>query len=145
MHKCYFWRKNTCWNLIQDFIGYHQPENLILAWDFNITLSSKENNAGYIVRDPLCKLIEDIIMDWDLEDIKPSNCQYTRSNRRIGPGHIAAILDRVLVQHSLLSLGYNANSSILPFISSYHKPILLNFSKDNNLGPIPFPFTQNWI
>lgn len=38
-----------------------------------------------------------------------------------------------------------ATSKILPNLTSDHKPILLNLSRDGNLGPIPFHFSPLWI
>jgi hypothetical protein len=83
--------------------------------------------------------------DWDLEDIKPTKGKYTWTNKRIGPGHIVARLDRFLVQRSFLLLGFTPTSSILPHSVSDHKPILLEFSCDMNLGPIPFRFSPLWF
>ena len=54
-----------------------QPENLIIARKLNITVSEKEKKRGSIVRDPLHESVEDIIRDWDLEDIKPSHSMFT--------------------------------------------------------------------
>jgi hypothetical protein len=50
-----------------------------------------------------------------------------------------------LVQSSFLLLDLNAVSKILPFNASDHKPILLEFTKDSSLGPIPFRFSPSWI
>jgi exonuclease III len=47
--------KRDCWKLIQDFLHLHHPENLILAGDLNLTLSSQEKKGGTPVRDPLRK------------------------------------------------------------------------------------------
>ena len=85
------------------------------------------------------------MLGWDLEDIKPSLGKFTWTNKRIGPGHIAAHLDRFLVQSSFLTFGLMASSKILPNYTSDHKPILLELSLDKNLGPIPFRFSSLWI
>ena len=77
-------------------------------------------------------------------DVKPSSRKYTWNNKRIGPGHIAARLDRFLVEDSFLLLGLNLSSKILPFGGSDHKPILLELVPDLNLGPIPFRFKPLW-
>ena len=49
----------------------HNLENIILAGDLNLTLDVSEKKGGSIVRDPKRECVEDIILDWDLEDIKP--------------------------------------------------------------------------
>jgi hypothetical protein len=83
--------------------------------------------------------------EWDLEDVKPTKGRYTWSNKRVGPGHIAARLDRFLVQSSFLLLGLNTTSAILPHSVSDHKPILLEILSDKAQGPIPFRFSPAWI
>ena len=89
--------------------------------------------------------MEDIILDWDLEDIKSTRGKYTWSNKHLGPGHIAALLDKFLIQSSFLTFGLSTSSKILPNYVSNHKPILLELYLDKNLGPIPFRFSPLWI
>ena len=81
------------------------------------------------------------MMDWELEDIPLDKGKFTWSNKRIGPGHIAARLDRFLIQSSFLTLGLMATSRILPHYTSDHKPISLSLSHGEKLGPIPFRFS----
>jgi hypothetical protein len=97
------------------------------------------------VRDPAREWVEDIMSDWELEDAKPTRGKYTWSNKRVGPGHIAARLDRFLVQSSFMLLGLTLSTTILPHSVSDHKPILLEISQDRNLGPIPFRFSPAWL
>ena len=137
--------KLLCWNSLNDHMASSQLDNFVIAGDLNITLSAEEKKGGIIVRDPAREWLEDIISDWDLEDIKPSKGKYTWNNKRLGPGHIAARLDRFLVQQSIHVLGFDLSSSILPFSASDHKPIALSLSKDQDLGPIPFRFNPAWI
>jgi hypothetical protein len=116
-----------------------------LGGDLNLTLALEEKKGGSIVRDPAREWVEDIMLDWDLEDIKPSIGKFIWENKRVGPGHIAARRDRFLVQSSFLLLGLIFSSKILPHSVSDHKPILLELSQDKNLGPIPFRFSLAWI
>lgn len=85
------------------------------------------------------------MQDWDLLDIKPLKGKYTWSNKRMGPSHIAARLDRFLVQSFYLLLGLEARMLILPCSISDHKPIRLELSAHINFGPIPFRFNPLWI
>ena len=81
-----------------------------------------------MVKDPAIEWVEDIMLDWGLEDIKPSKGKYIWYNKRFGPRHIATCLDRFLVQNSFLDFGLKATSKILPHYVSDHKPILLDLS-----------------
>eukprot|EP00253_Pinus_taeda_P005952 PITA_05952 len=137
--------KKLCWNSIQSFLLLYNLENIIIAGDLNVTLATDEKKGGSPVRDPARERVEDIMLDWDLEDIKPTIGKFTWSNKRLGPNHIATRLDRFLVQSSFLSCGLSASSKILPNCTSDHKPISLELSLDRNLGPIPFIFSPMWI
>ena len=133
-----------CWNLIRDersnLLG-----NVIIAGDLNVILNQEEKRGGTVVRDPIREYVDELIMDWGVSDIIPAKEKFTWSNKRLGPGHIAARLDRFLVQGSFLLLGLNASSKILAFGGSDHKPILLELRKYQNLNPIPFRFNPLWI
>jgi len=120
-------------------------ENIIIAGDLNLTLHSSEKRGGCIVRDPAREWAEDILQEWDMLDIKPSSCKYSWSNKRLGPGHIAARLDRFFIQSSFLLLGLEPRMHILPNNISDHKPIKLELLAHLDLGPIPFRFSPLWI
>ena len=82
-------------------------------------------------------------MLWGLSDIKPKNGTFTWSNKRIGPGHIAARLDRFSVStHFLRSY---LESKLLCSTISDHNPICLFFPPLENLGPLPFHFNHLWL
>ena len=55
-----------------------------------MTLSSTEKKGSSLVRDPAREWVEDLMIDWDLEDVKPEWGKYTWSNKWVGLGHIAA-------------------------------------------------------
>ena len=111
----------------------------------NVALSLSKKKGGSPVRDPAREWVEDIILGWDLEDIKPSKGNFTWTNKRVGPGHIAAHLDRFLVHSSFLTLGLFANSEILQACTSNHKPISLSLTPGEKLGPNPFRFSPLWV
>ena len=94
--------KRECWDSIRHLSESENLENIIVAGDLNLTLRMEEKRGGTIVRDPAREWVEDLMQDWDLLDIPPDNGKYTWTNKRIGPGHIAARLDRCLVQSSFL-------------------------------------------
>eukprot|EP00253_Pinus_taeda_P009752 PITA_09752 len=119
-------------------------ENTIIARDLNLILHSSEKRGGNIVRDPAREWVEDILQDWDMLDIKPSSGKYSWSNKRMGPGHIAARLDRFFIQSSFLLLGLEPRMYILPNSISDNKPIKLELIAHLDLGPIPFRFSPLW-
>jgi len=71
--------------------------NIVIAGDLNIVLDPKEKRGGNNSRDPLLPLVEDIIQQWHLLDLKPKKGRYTWTNNRTGATHISTRLDRFLV------------------------------------------------
>ena len=88
--------KKNCWNLLHEERSNLQG-NVILVGDLNIILSQDEKREGSLIREPIREMVDDIILDWNLMDVKPSSGKYRWNNKRIGPGHIAARLDRFLI------------------------------------------------
>eukprot|EP00253_Pinus_taeda_P018092 PITA_18092 len=115
--------KKACWESIRNQAVLINLENTIIVGDLNLTLLSADKRGGSIVRDLAWEWVEDLMQDWDLLDINPISGNYTCSNKRISPGHIAARLDRFLLQSSFLLLGLEARVHILPCSTSDHKPI----------------------
>jgi exonuclease III len=107
--------KKECWDSIRHLLELEKLKNIIVAGDLNLTLRMEEKRGGTIIRDPASEWVEDLMHDWDLLDIPPENGKYTWSNKRLGPGHIAARLDRCLVHSSFLLLGLESRLHILPF------------------------------
>ena len=119
--------------------------NVILARVLNVILNKAEKRGGSTVIDPIREQVDDIILEWGLSDVIPYKGKYTWNNKRLGLGHIAARLDRFLVQDSFLLLGMNPSSKILVFGGSDHKHVMLEMRKDLNIGPIPFRFSPMWV
>ena len=119
-------------------------ENIILASDLNVILNQVDKRGGYLVRDPIREHVDDLILDWELNDVIPSKGKFTWTNKRLELGHISARLDRFLIQDSFLLLGVNITSKITPFEGSDHNPITLEITIEHNLGPIPFRFSPLW-
>eukprot|EP00253_Pinus_taeda_P010309 PITA_10309 len=134
---------NTHWNLLKlqhleskeiiSLVNVYAPNNAgekKICWDSIKNLADLEN-------------LESIIIVEDLNLTLLS--KYTWSNKRVGPRHIAARLDRFLVQGSFLLLGLEVRSHILHSSISDHKPISLELLTPKDLGPIPFRFSSLWI
>lgn len=137
--------KKYCWDSIKGLADIENLENVIIVGDLNLTLHASEKREGSIVRDSAREWAEDLMQDWYLLDIKPVSGTFTWSNKRVGPGHIAARLDRFPVQISFLLLGLEARMCILQTSASDHKPISLEFIPSKDLGAIPFRFSSLWI
>jgi len=71
--------------------------------------------------------MDGLISVMDLIDVPPVKGKFTWKNRRVGPGHIVARLDRFLISVSFLSLPASFSSKIIPWASSDHLPISLSF------------------
>jgi hypothetical protein len=89
--------------------------------------------------------MDDLISDLDLFYVPPTKGMYTWNNKRAGPGHIAARLDRFLIRSFFLALLDKSYSLILPWEGSDHRPIYLIFEPQKNWGPIPFKFNPLWM
>lgn len=88
--------------------------------------------------------MEDLLSTYDLMDIRPIAGLFTWSNKRQGPGHIAARLDRFLISSSILEESFVPSSRILPWSGSEHRPITLGLSPPSPFGPILFRFNPCW-
>ena len=104
-----------------------------------------EKRGGTIIRDPFGEKLEDLMAELDLLDPTPKNGKYTWNNKRTGPCHIAARLDRFLVSTSFLQKDLFPSSFIISSATSDHKPITLLLTPPTNLGPIPFRFNSLWL
>jgi endonuclease/exonuclease/phosphatase family metal-dependent hydrolase len=110
----------------------------IIGGDFNTHLNSGEKKGGSKIRDPFSENLIDLISDWDLQDVKSSKGKYTWNNRCSGLCHIAARLDRFLINNNFLLSPQEISSHILPSVVSDHKPISLNFNNPE-LWPSSLP------
>eukprot|EP00253_Pinus_taeda_P008759 PITA_08759 len=136
--------KRDCWKSLAEFLEQETPNNIILAGDPNIVLKAKEKRGGFDSKDPMVGVVEELAQLWDLQDFNPIQGLFTWSNNRIGKDHISARLDRFLVQ-SLFMNKKIITTRILPKLSSDHKPIQLCLEDEEDLGPIPFCFSPQWI
>jgi len=136
--------KKECWGSISDTIEAYNPSNIVLAGDMNMVLNSNEKKGGFYGNDTQRNQIMEIIRQNDLIDIKPKKGKYTWSNKRVGTNHIAARLDRFLIQGNILSEVKLIHSSLLPNLTSDHKPIMLTLEDEEDLSPIPFRFNPLW-
>ena len=69
--------KKDCWDSIRNLTEMENLENTIIVGDLNLTLLLSEKRGCNIIRDTTREWVEDLMQDWDLLDIKPSNGKYT--------------------------------------------------------------------
>ena len=136
--------KQICWKSISEFLEVNSPVNLVLAGDLNISLSPNEKKGGQRDRDFMLGFVEEIISNWDLNDLKPKSGRFTWSNHRAGVANISARLDRFLVSSSLIEGQSLVSTKILLKLTSDHHPISLVFEREEELGPIPFRYSPLW-
>ena len=136
-------QKDHFWDSLEEQIDGKKILPCYIAGDFNVTISPEERRGGTKVMDPYGERLEDLISLWNLTDIVPKNGTFTWSNKRMGPGHIAARLDRFLVSTHLLR-SYPETKLLCSSVSD-HKPICLFFPPVENLGPLPFKFNRIWL
>ena len=72
-------------------------ENIIIAADINVILKQSEKRGGSLVKDPIREQVDELIFYWDLTDIVSSEGNFTLTNKRYDPEHIASRLDKLLV------------------------------------------------
>ena len=69
----------------------------MMVGELNITMDPKEKKGGVYERDPMLKIVENLILFWELVDFQPKKGRYTKTNNRIEATNISARLDRFLV------------------------------------------------
>ena len=90
-------------------------------------------------------IVENLIHERKLIDLKPKQGRYTWSNKRVGSSCISTRLDRFLVHSPLFDVNLIISTKNLPKLSSDHHPISLQIEKEVDLGPIPFRFSPLYI
>jgi hypothetical protein len=140
-----YWEKAEHWESLLKIGEVRFTHNCIITGDFNTNMHQREKIGGSIVRDSSKENMEDLLSSLDLIDVPPSEGKFTWNNRRAGPRHIVARLDRFLIHTSFMSLPEFFSSCIIPWESSDKLPTSLSFSKVDTLGPIPFRFNLLWI
>ena len=93
-----------------------------------------KKKGGQRGRDFMLGFVEEIILNWDLNDLKPKSGRFTWSNHRAGAAKISAILDRFLVSSSLIDGKSLVSTKILPKLTSYHHPISLLIEREEEWG-----------
>ena len=113
-------KKKYCWKSLQDLKHTDYGTNCILGGDFNTVLKQDEKREGAVVREIHQEDFEDLLMQLNLFDVKPSKFKYTWNNKRAGLGHIEGRLDIFLASDLLLSSLVSISLEIWPWCGSDH-------------------------
>ena len=57
--------------MLDAFLAPHSFSNIIVAGDLNIILNDKEKYGGVYGRDPMLRVVDNLILTWELIDFKP--------------------------------------------------------------------------
>jgi hypothetical protein len=136
--------KIICWRSLLNLQESNTTTSLIFTREFNTTMHASDKWDGNIVRDSTREYMEDLMLGLDLLDIKHVSGCFTWSNKIQGPRHIAARMDRFLISGSP-SRGLLPSLVLNPSLGRLnHRPISLELSNYEPLGPIPFRFNPRW-
>ena len=72
-----YFEKQDYWRTLFDFLESCSPANIIIAGDLNIVLALNEKKGGLCGKDFMQDIVENLIHDWKLIDLKPKQGRYT--------------------------------------------------------------------
>ena len=78
-------------------------------------------------------MVEELIKDWNLIDLKPKQGRDMWSNNRLGATCISSKLNQFLVHCSLIDGKTIISTKILPKLTSDHHPISLQIENEEEL------------
>lgn len=117
----------------------------IMGADYNMITGIEENQVGRARLELEDAHFKDFIKNNSLIDMQFFNSMHTWSNRRIGRKQIASKLDIFLISDNAVHLGGDLSASILPYSSSDHWPISLQWQRPGNVTKRPFHFEAFWL
>jgi hypothetical protein len=136
--------RRAFWDLVADS-GLLSLDNLILAGDLNITLSSDEVWGGSNSPGSLADYYKLLLQSKNLVDLRPDKVVPTWRNGRLGAHAIAKRLDRCIISEGLLSSSGLYRSWVeYPFISD-HAPIILQLEILPKYRAYPFKLNPLWL
>jgi exonuclease III len=132
------------WTKLSDS-GLLAKPNLILAGDFNLTLSSVDTWGSHSSLDVVALHFSVIFQLHNLIDLLPAEMAPTWRNGRSVSTCISKRLDHFLISDSLLQQADRYWTWVAyPFISD-HAPIVLQLDSYSHHSPYPFKFNPIWL
>lgn len=136
--------KEQCWASLKESLQENQAGKVILGGDLNLVRSIEKQFGGNYQTDPSRNSLKEIMEQHNLLDIPPNNGKYTWSNKIVGKSNIKEMLDRILIQESIVAEYSSIKSKIIHISASDHKPVLIARGKLENQGPLPFRYNSTW-
>lgn len=135
--------KQYCWQFLFSFQDSIYVESTIIAGDFNLVLAQGEK--GWKSSQRSVQRESRGSHSGLGSGLHKTQEGQVHNKYEIGPGHIAARLDRFLVHSGFLVEGLYISSNIIASAASDHRPISLTMQKGINYGPLPFRFNHLWL
>ena len=101
-------------------------DTFILAGDLNFSLSEAETWGPNAIKDPLSDFFLRMIDEKGLIDLPPTHLKPTWSNKRLGDECVSKILDRYLINESILHMAPSIHQWIGDDGPSDHQPMFMD-------------------
>ena len=117
----------------------------ILGGDFNLITSLEEKTGGRCKLEEESETFRDTIEELRLVNIIAGEVCFTWNNNRSRDRHIAYRLDIIFVSESIMDLGSELHSAILPEAGSNHCPVEIMLRGLGSQFKKLFRFEQFWL
>lgn len=134
--------KEQCWKSVKEKIAKRQSGHLILGGDLNLIRNREEKFGETFHNDPSREALEEIIEDYKLIDIPPSNGKYTWNNKKNGKNNIKERLDKIIIHESIATAYTLFKSKLVHNSASNHKAVVLTMGKLEIKDPFPSDIIQ---
>ena len=118
---------------------------MVIGGDINVTLGAHEIWGPKSRVDPLTIFFSNLLQNIKMVDLDPQKLKPTWTNRRHGEDRIEKILDKFLMEESLLGRDLMFKQWVDSGVDSYHFPICLEILRNPKKLAIPFKFCVSWL
>ncbi|XP_060210622.1 uncharacterized protein LOC132637569 [Lycium barbarum] len=142
--KCTNRERLDLWGSLEDFASQmHKP--LIMAGDFNVIMSEDEKYGGLAVGTNEIQDFKLSMQNCEVQDLSFKGSRYTWWNGKSGDDRIFKRLDRCLGNFRLQQMFPEIEVYHLTKTSSDHAPLLVSYTRNNDLIKKPFKFLNFWV